>query len=91
MRYKKDISLDIEVGDTYIDTVTVEFILRKENSGEGHYEFWGFTGFDKGQDYYECDKYEWDKSLYTDEQNKEIEEYLETRFDHILQKINKEL
>jgi hypothetical protein len=91
MRYKKDISVNIEIGDTYIDTVEVEFILWKENSGEGHYEFWGFTGVDEGQDYYESDSYEWDKSLYTDEQNKEIEDYLEQRFDHILQKINKEL
>jgi hypothetical protein len=91
MRYKKDISVNIEIGDTYIDTVTVEFILRKENSGEGHYEFWGFTGFDEGQDYYESDSYEWDKSLYTEEQNKEIQNHIDERFDYILQQINKEL
>lgn len=43
-----------------------------ENDGIGSYEYFGFKGYDNGTDYLHLEEINWDKSLYTAEQNKLI-------------------
>ena len=65
-----------EIGE---EEIKIELTLSytKENNGIGEYEFWGFKGNDKGMDYADIYEYSWDKSNFTDEQNKEIETQIE--------------
>ncbi len=67
--------------------VNFEVKKRKENSGIGGYEFWGFQGYDKGEDYWDIDDINWDKSKYTDIENKFIAKYLEDNYDEIYEEI----
>jgi hypothetical protein len=43
-----------------------------ENDGIGSYEYFGARGYDSGTDYLYLEELNWDKSLYTEEQNKLI-------------------
>lgn len=68
-----------------VDYMYVDFMgdVVVENDGIGSYEFWGVVGYDHGHDYNMCENIEWDKSLYTDEQNKIIEDYLDENYEKI--------
>jgi hypothetical protein len=48
----------------------VDFYI--DNNGIGNYEYGGCKGYDSGSDYPVVEGIEWDKSLYSDEQNAEI-------------------
>lgn len=61
----------------------VEFEPIYAYDGIGGYEFWGFTGYDKGQKY--IDDFTWDESKWSDEENEAIKEYLYDHFDEIVQ------
>jgi hypothetical protein len=91
MTYTKEICVDILSDDEYVEMVKVDFELTKENSGIGSYEYFGFRGYDSGSDYYECDGYSWDESLYSPKQNKAIERVLDNQYKSIIEKINEEL
>jgi hypothetical protein len=56
----KDLNIDFVI-DYYID-----------NDGIGDFEYAGFKGYNKGSDYPVVEGIEWDKSLYSDQQNAEI-------------------
>jgi hypothetical protein len=43
-----------------------------ENDGIGAYEYWGQKCYDRGTDYLHLEELNWDKNLYTEEQNKLI-------------------
>lgn len=91
MTYTKEICVDILSDDEYVEMVEVDFELTKENDGIGSYEYFGFRGYDNGSDYYECQGYSWDESLYSPKQNKAIERVLDNEYKKIVEKINKEL
>jgi hypothetical protein len=57
--------------------------LHWENSGIGWYQFGSATEFDAGQNYLELDDLSWDKTLYTEEQNKIIGEYIDKNMDEL--------
>lgn len=75
------------------DYLIVEYIgyPRLENDGIGGYEFWGFTGYDEGRNYYACEEIHWDKELYNDYQNRIIKDYLEENFEEVEKKIIKNI
>ncbi len=50
------------------------------NDSIGSYDFSGFTYYDNQPDRLVVDRFEWDKSLYTDEQNKAINQYIYDNF-----------
>jgi len=73
---------EIEINDELIE-VEFEGEIAIENDGIGHYEYWGQKCYDKGHDYpvlYSCT---WERSLFTDEQNDEIEKYLDKNIKQI--------
>ena len=63
----------------------VEFTVNATygNHGIGADEYWGFKGRDD-QFGWELDDYEWDKTKYTDAQNKAIEEWAEKNYDTLM-------
>ena len=71
--------------DGEYDYINVDFDANfyAESTGIGSYEYWGFKGYDKGQDYYSCDDVRWNKSLYTEEQNAIIQKHLDENHEHI--------
>lgn len=56
--------------DQYVE---LEFDVIVERDGIGGYEYGGARYFDEGDITAEVDGMEWDKALYTDEQNKMIQ------------------
>lgn len=77
--------------DLYIEELDLEieldYHISKENSGIGSYEYWGSREYDAGHDYYVIENFEWDKSLYTAEQNEFIDKYLIENHDKIEEEI----
>lgn len=65
----------------------VTFTKEWCNDGIGHYEFWGSKGYDSGTDYWEIDNIEWDKSQWTDAENKVIEEYINCHLEELIEEI----
>jgi len=61
------------------DILEVEFTgeLTLENDGIGSYEYWGAKCYDAGTDYFELHSLDWDKTLYTEEQNQHIQSYID--------------
>lgn len=66
--------------DLYIKELDLEVELdchvTSESTGIGSYEYWGQRGYDAGFTYPVIEQFEWDKSLYTDEQNELIDKYI---------------
>jgi len=85
--------IDYQHPDEQWDSLVVEYIgyMRMENDGIGGYEYWGSTGYDKGNDYYECDEVHWDKSLYNDFQNDVINKYLRDNWEKVTEKLIKNI
>lgn len=68
---------EIETEDKLLE-VELECDMLLQNNGIGAYEYWGYRGYDRGQDYWECDgPIEWNKKAYTEQENKAIEEYIQ--------------
>ena len=65
-----------------IEEVELELLVETYYNGIGSYECHGYRGFDKGYEVADVTKVDWDRSLYTDEQNdiidKELDEIIET-------------
>lgn len=53
--------------------VKVYYIISNNGDGIGTYEFWGQKCYDRGTNSIQVESQEWNKSLYTQEENKEIE------------------
>jgi len=75
---------DIEVEEEKDFTVEFTAEPHKEDDGIGAYEFWGMKGHDS-QPYISCERSDitWKKELHSDEQNKQIEQYLEKNYETI--------
>jgi hypothetical protein len=65
----------------------VTYTKERCNDGIGSYEFWGSKGYDSGTDYWEIDNIEWDKSKWTDAENKVIEQYINCNLEKLTEKI----
>jgi len=73
------ISLPEELGEEI--ECKVEFHI--ENNGIGSYEYWGFKGYDAGQDYLETDSI---KPIYTDQTEEikaSINKYIDDNYDSV--------
>lgn len=73
--------------ELYIEEHDLEVVLdcscTTENDGIGSYEYWGSKGYDKGVDYLICENMTWDKSLYTEEQNAIIDQYIDANYEKL--------
>jgi hypothetical protein len=76
---------EFEDMSTEEEWLNVEFYgdASVENDGIGSYEYWGFKGYDKGHNYFIVENITWDKSKYTEQQNQEINKYLENNWDEV--------
>ena len=63
--------------------VELEGDIQIQNDGIGSYEFWGMKGYDAGVDYKICETITWDRTLYSDEQNNAINNYVQSNWDYI--------
>lgn len=76
-----NISLPEELGEEI--ECKVEFHI--ENNGIGSYEYWGFKGYDAGQDYLEIDSIE---PYFTDQSEKvraSINKYIDDNYESVCQ------
>ena len=72
---RESLTIEVEHEERILDVlVTCEFSI--ENSGIGAYEFWGHKQFDRGSDFVSIDSVEWDKSIFSVEENAAIEAHL---------------
>lgn len=77
---------EIEIDGDFIE-VEFEGSPTVENDGIGPYEYWGYKCFDKGEDYQVLEELDYDKSLYSKEQNDIIERYIDDNFKSISESI----
>jgi hypothetical protein len=68
-------TIEIEIEDDVIE-VDLTGELSLENDGIGSYEYWGSKCYDAGTNYFELENLKWDMSLYTDDENKSISNYI---------------
>lgn len=82
-----DITLEIESGDDilYVDVETRSF---ENSTGIGYYEWWGERCYDKGETVWDMEECTWSKSVYSDDENILIGEYIEDNWLNIEEKIN---
>ena len=66
--------------------VTIEYHL--ENDGVGHYEYWGMAGYDAGNVFIEVDEYHYDKSVFTLEEQMEINAEIDSQLNFIVDNIS---
>jgi len=66
--------------------VTIEYHL--ENDGVGHYEYWGATGYDAGNTFIEVDEYHYDNSVFTLEEQLEINAQIDEQLNSIVDNIS---
>jgi hypothetical protein len=66
MRIETSIELP-NIGEVVFFADLSEFSI--ENDGIGSYEYWGHKCYDRGTDYLQLEEIHWDKSLYSEEQN----------------------
>jgi hypothetical protein len=66
--------------------VTIEYHL--ENDGVGHYEYWGATGYDAGNTFIEVDEYHYDNSVFTSEEQLEINAQIDEQLNSIVDNIS---
>jgi len=78
--YIKELDLDVELDCRLISC----------NDGIGSYEYWGSKEYDKGEDYLDIDEMTWDKTLYTEEENNIIDQYIKDNRDKITEKALKD-
>ena len=84
MRYSTKFTLYTEYG-----LFKVEFSGEPtlENDGIGSYEYWGSSETDKGHNYIDCEEITWDKSLYSNAVNEEIDEWLKNNYGKVVKSI----
>lgn len=78
----RTITLEIEVSEDKHLNVELTINASYGNLGIGPYEYWGIPGNDV-QMGWEIDEWFWDESLYTEEENKIIQKYIDDNFDDI--------
>lgn len=78
--------IEVQVGEDIL-IVDLSYDVVKENDGIGSYEYWGYTYYDRGNDYFIVENMKWDKTLYTDQENEIIERYVEKYAEEIETKI----
>ena len=70
--------------------VELEFDVVVDNDGIGSYEYWGSREYDHGNTTVEVDGYDWDRHVYTEEENKKIEAEYQSRQKEIEDEVIKE-
>lgn len=75
-------TLEIEMSEDKYLNVELDVTASYGNLGIGPYEYWGIRGNDV-QMGWEIDDWSWNRSLYTEEENKAIEKYTEDNDDMI--------
>lgn len=70
----QDFTLTVEL-DSRSEPIDIEVTCEGswQNDGIGPYEYWGFKGVDRGTNYIEIEDVYWDKSDFTEEEQKQIE------------------
>lgn len=76
---------EIEINGEYIEVEFTGDCMEVDN-GIGKYECHGYVGFDS-QPGLEVEEISWDKTLYSDDENKIIEIYLDEHEDEIIETI----
>ena len=88
---KKELEIEFknEQGEQDYRYLDVEFKVKGQylDFGIGSYEYWGMRGYDS-QMGWEIDDITWDKSLYSEEDNKWIDDYVERRMDDFVDDID---
>lgn len=82
-------TVQVELGPTdsvVAVKVTIEYHL--ENDGVGHYEYWGMAGYDAGNVFIEVDEYHYDKSVFTLEEQMEINAEIDSQLNFIVDNIS---
>jgi len=82
-------TVEVELGPTdsvVAVKVTIEYHL--ENDGVGHYEYWGMAGYDAGNVFIEVDEYHYDKSVFTSEEQLEINAQIDEQLNSIVDNIS---
>jgi hypothetical protein len=82
-------TVQVELGPTdsvVAVKVTIEYHL--ENDGVGHYEYWGMSGYDAGNVFIEVDEYHYDKSVFTLEEQMEINAEIDSQLNFIVDNIS---
>lgn len=79
--------MNIEI-DTKEEVIEVEltFETSKVNDSIGNYDYSGFQYYDSQEDRIVVDKFEWDESLYSENQNKIISKYVYNNFPELQEK-----
>ena len=67
--------------------VTIRAELTAENDGIGGYEYCGFKGYDRGQDYFIVEDISWRKGDFTPAINEQIDKYIESNREELDDKI----
>lgn len=66
--------------------VELFFETSKVNDSIGSYDYSGFIYFDYQEDRIIVESFEWDKTLYSESQNKTIEHYINNNFQELEEK-----
>jgi hypothetical protein len=72
--------LEVELERGLIE-IEVETFGDWENDGIGAYEFWGQNCYDRGQNYFVIEEFNWDKTGFTIEEVLEIEKIIESKIE----------
>jgi len=67
--------------------VELSYNVAMENDGIGRYDYSGYTYYDHGTNYPVVENLTWDKTLYTDIENKLIDRHIELNIEDIEAKI----
>lgn len=77
----KTLTVYFEDSDKEVD-IEVDIDYAVENNGIGPYEYWGFKGYDKGQDCVNIYSTEWNKTGFSPEEIEIVEEAIEKEKKH---------
>jgi hypothetical protein len=87
MKHVTTVQVELGPTDSVVAVkVTIEYHL--ENDGVGHYEYWGMTGYDAGNTFIEVDEYHYDKSVFTLEEQMEINAEIDSQLNFIVDNIS---
>jgi hypothetical protein len=90
MKHVTTVQVELGPTDSVVAVkVTIEYHL--ENDGVGHYEYWGMAGYDAGNTFIEVDEYHYDKSVFTLEEQLEINPQIDEQLNSIVDNISLDL
>jgi hypothetical protein len=90
MKHVAAVEVELTSRQTVVSVaVTIEYHL--ENDGVGHYEYWGSSGYDAGNVFIEVDEYHYDKSVFTLEEQLEINPQIDEQLNSIVDNISLDL